>query len=56
MILTFDEIIANAQKNYKPTPKVEFIDNTPNYARIESIATPIGLAIATILMVYCIIF
>ena len=55
MILTFDDIKANAIKNYRPTPKVEFIE-VKDYSKIERASTIIGLAIATILIAYCIVF
>jgi hypothetical protein len=55
MILTFDEIKANALKNYKPTPKVEFAE-VKDYQKLERTSTIIGLAIATVVIVFGIIF
>ena len=55
MILTFDEIKANAKANYKPTPKVEFVETT-DYQKLERTSTIIGLAVATVVIVFGIIF
>lgn len=55
MILIFDEIKANALKNYKPTPKVEFVETT-DYQKLERTSIIIGLALATVVIVFGIIF
>lgn len=55
MILTFEEIKANALKNYKPTPKVEFVE-VKDYQKLERTSTIIGLAVATVFIVFGIIF
>lgn len=55
MILTFDEIKANAIRNYKPTPKVEFVE-VKDYQKLERTLTIIGLAVATVVIVFGIIF
>lgn len=55
MILTFDEIKANAKANYKPTPRVEFVE-VKDYQKLERTSTIIGLAIATVVIVFGIIF
>lgn len=48
MVMTFEEIKANALKNYKPSPKVQF--TTTDYLKIERCLTIIGLAVATIII------
>ena len=55
MILTFDDIKANARANYRPTPKVEFVE-VKDYSKLERNSTIIGLAIATAVIVFCLIF
>jgi hypothetical protein len=55
MILTFEEIKANAKANYKPTPKVEFVE-VKDYQKLERTSIIIGLAIATVFIVFGIIF
>jgi hypothetical protein len=49
MVMTFEEIKANALKNYKPSPKVQFTTTT-DYLKIERCLTIIGLAVATIII------
>lgn len=51
MILTFEEIKANARANYKPTPKVEFKQET----NLEKPIVIIGMFISLFLTVYCFI-
>lgn len=53
MILTFEEIKANALKNYKPEPKVQF---TPvKESNIERNLVIVGLSIATLILAFGII-
>lgn len=54
MILTFEQIKANAIKNYKPTPKVEFVETTDN-SNVERTSVIVALAIATMFIVFGII-
>lgn len=55
MVMTFEEIKANALKNYKPEPKVQFTPVT-DYSVLERSSTILGLAIATAVIVFGIIF
>jgi hypothetical protein len=55
MILTFEQIKANALNNYKPTPKVEFVE-VKDYQKLERCLTIIGLAVATVIIFFGIIF
>lgn len=55
MILTFEQIKANAKANYKPTPKVEFVE-VKDYQKLERTSTIIGLAVATVVIFFGLIF
>lgn len=55
MVMTFEEIKANALKNYKPSPKVEFVE-VKDYQKLERTSTIIGLAVATVVIFFGLIF
>lgn len=55
MILTFDEIKANAKANYKPEPKVEFSYEEPKFISEDVIVGAVAFFVGTIFL-YNLIF
>lgn len=52
MIMTFEEIKANARKNYTQTPKQEFILVPPQSHNFEKPLVIIGLFVSVFFMTY----
>lgn len=55
MVMTFDEIKANALKNYKPEPKVEFSYEEPKFISEDVIVGAVAFFVGTIFL-YNLIF
>jgi hypothetical protein len=56
MVMTFDEIKANALRNYKPSPKNQnIIIEHKSYIKIERYFTIFGMGVAIVLFLFGII-